>query len=48
MRDLYELLALIRPGPPGGTGRETDTKVIETADHDRSASDHPRTTLPIG
>jgi hypothetical protein len=48
MRDLYDLLCSIHPGPPGGTGRETDTKVIETADRDRSSSDHPRTTLPIG
>ena len=48
MRDLYELLCSIHPSPRGGSGRETDTKVIETADHDRSVSDYPRTTLPIG
>lgn len=48
MRDLYDLLCSIHPAPLGGTGRETVTKVIETADRDRSASDYPRTTLPIG
>lgn len=48
MRDLYAILGAPQLGPPGGTGRETDTKVIETADRDRSTVDHFRTTLPAG
>ena len=47
MRDLYAILCSTHLCA-GGTGRETDTKVIETADRDRSAVDHLRTTLPVG
>ena len=49
MRDMYVVLCTTHPRSSGGdAGRETDTRVIETADRDRSAADHFQTTLPMG
>jgi len=47
--DLYLVLGTTQSrSSRDGAGRDTDTRVIETADRDRSAAAHFHTTLPMG
>lgn len=47
MNDLYSLLGTPLRASAAGTGRETETKVIETVDADRPGSGGLKTTLPV-
>ncbi len=47
MLDLYVTLGQSNVGRDTRTGRETDTKEIETADRDRAAYRHDLTSLPL-
>lgn len=47
MNDLYNLLGTPHLPSAAGTGRETETKVVETVDADRPGTGGLMTTLPV-